>query len=551
MNVILPTGVFNMKRCLSLFLAFLLLLSAAVVPTTAAYEFSVDLPVINIRGNAQSIVDEDGVVVYDFDPSEEAIKACAKRVLPLLLKGFVTNNFDEYYRAFGEEMTKIYYHCQLDENGNAQWGTGIGKEDQDWLAECMQHDWADENGRYAVSGRTYNFDWRLDPLESVDGLNEFINAILVNSGKNKVNLYCNCLGGELLLAYLAKYGADKINGLAFTETVVFGSELVDETFSGRMNIDPNAVVRFMGDEFMEDELRENPVLRTFLNESIILAKQTGVLDGVTKVFMRGLYDKLYEGLTPELCLATFGTWPGYWTLVTKEHYAETKQFIFGKPGSERYEKYAGLIQKLDNWDMQVRQRIPELLQGAMENGTKLGITARYGSQFPPVLQSNDANGDVWVSAKNASLGATVSEIGTTLPESYRARRTAEGFGKYLSPDGQIDASTCAFPDQTWFVKGEPHNNHGVYSEPFWTAFFNYNGMPTVDSFREYPQFLVAVRTNPGTSNTAAFLYPMTEENMHTETYEVDAKEKTFFEKLKFFFEHVRLWFAALVNLLKK
>lgn len=551
MNVILSTGVFNMKRCLSLFLALLLLLSAAVVPTTAAYEFSVDLPVIDIRGNAQSIVDEDGVVVYDFDPSEEAIKACAKRVLPLLLKGFVTNNFDEYYRAFGEEMTKIYYHCQLDENGNAQWGTGISKEAQEGNLRDMQSNYVDENGRYEVSGRTYNFDWRLDPLESVDGLNEFINAILVNSGKKKVNLYCNCLGGEMLLAYVAKYGADKINALCFTETVAFGSELVDDTFSGRMNVDPNAIVRFIGDDFMADEMKEQPVLRTFLNESIILAKQTGVLDGVTKLFMRTLYDKLYEGLTPELCLATFGTWPGYWTLVTKEHYAETKQFIFGKPGSERYEKYAGLIQKLDNWDKQVRQRIPALLQGAMDNGAKLGITVRYGFQFPPVLQSGNLNGDVWVSAKNASLGATVSDIGTTLPESYRTRRTAEGFGKYLSPDGQIDASTCAFPEQTWFVKGAVHNQDGVDSAPFWTAFLNYDGVPTVSTFEQFPQFLVAVRRYPGSTDRTSDLRPMTEENMHTETYEVDAKEKTFFEKLKFFFEHVRLWFAALVNLLKK
>ncbi|MBQ7597648.1 MAG: hypothetical protein IJU56_03615 [Clostridia bacterium] len=540
-----------MKRCLSLFLALLLLLSAAVVPTTAAYEFSVDLPVINIRGNAQSIVDEDGVVVYDFDPSEEAVKACAKRVLPLLLKGFVTNNFDEYYRAFGEEMTKIYYHCQLDENGDPQWGTGIGKEDQDWLAECMQHDWADENGRYEASGRTYNFDWRLDPLESVDGLNEFINAILVNSGKKKVNLYCNCLGGELLLAYLVKYGADKINAFCFTETVAFGSELVDDTFSGRMNVDPNAIVRFIGDDFMADEMKEQPVLRTFLNESIILAKQTGVLDGVTTLFMRTLYDKLYEGLTPELCLATFGTWPGYWTLVTKEHYAETKQFIFGKPGSERFEKYAGLIQKLDNWDKQVRQRIPALLQGAMDNGAKLGITVRYGYQFPPVLQSSNLNGDVWVSAKNASLGATVSDIGTTLPESYRARRKAEGFGNYLSPDGQIDASTCAFPEQTWFVKGAVHNQRGVETKAFWAEFLNYDGMPTVSTFEQFPQFLVSVRRPVDSEEPIFDLRPMTEENMHTETYEVDAKEKTFFEKLKFFFEHVRLWFAALVNLLKK
>ena len=536
-----------MKKFTSLFLA-LLLLSAVVIPIQAEDDQSVEYPVINIRGNAQTIYDEDGVAVYDFDPSPDAIKACAKQVLPLLLKGLVTNNFDEYYRAFGEEMTKIYYHCQLDCNGNPQWGTGISKEEKQSIQVRMQENHADANGRYGISGITYPIDWRLDPLETAKGLDTFIDGILKTSGKKKVNLYCNCLGSELLLAYTAKYGTEKINSLCFTEAVSFGSELVDETFSGRMNVDPNAIVRFIGDDFMAEQLQEQPTLQIFLKESLILAKQTGVLDGVTKLFMRGLYDKLYEGLTPELCLATYGTWPGYWTLVTKDHYAETREFIFGKPGSERYEKYAGLIKKLDNWDVKVRQRIPALLTKAVNDGTRVGITARYGFQFPPVLQSNNVNGDVWVSAKNASLGATVSEIGTTLSAQYIDRRTKEGFGSYISPDCQVDASTCLFPDQTWFVKGVVHNIHAVNTDPLWVEFLNSKEMPTVRNLKGYPQFLVADKNV--TTYKGIELFPMTEENMNTESFEVNAKEKTFFEKVKYFFEHVILWYKALFALLK-
>ena len=93
-----------MKKCLSIFLAALLMFSVFAVSASAeVLEYPVELPVVNIRGNAEEIYDEDGVLVYDFDPSADAVKDCAKRVLPLLLKGFVTNDFDEYYRAFGEE----------------------------------------------------------------------------------------------------------------------------------------------------------------------------------------------------------------------------------------------------------------------------------------------------------------------------------------------------------------------------------------------------------------------------------------------------------------
>lgn len=538
-----------MKKILSLLLAALLLTAVLPLPAHAAFELSTELPVINICGNGQTIYDEDGVAVYDFDPTEDQIKGCAKRVLPVFLKGLVTNDFDEYYRVFGEEIAKIYYHCQLDENGDPMWGTGIGQKGEAELQARMQANHADENGNFDVHGIAYPFDWRLDPLESADGLDAFIDAILARSGKDKVNLSSNCLGGEMLLAYAEKYGTDKINALQFTEAASFGCELVDETFSGRLNIDPDAVVRFMGDDFIASEMKENAALLTFLNETVILAKETGALDDLSTLFMRGLYDRLYEGLVPELCLASFGTWPGYWTLVTKEHYAETRDFIFGQPGSERYEKYAGLIKKLDNWDVRVRQRMPEVLQSAIDNGTKVGISVRYGFQFPPILESNSANGDVWLSAKNASLGATVSDIGTTLPDAYLARRTEEGYGKYLSPDRQIDASTGAFPDYTWYVKDAVHNTKQVYTEALWREFYNYDGIPTVDDLKGWSQFMVVDWQNP--QGGVYPVVPMTEENMNTETFEVNPKEKTFFEKIRYFFEHLILWFKALFRLMEQ
>lgn len=548
-------GDFVMKKCLSIFLAALLMFSVFAVSASAeAFEYPVELPVVNIRGNAEEIYDEDGVLVYDFDPSADAVKDCAKRVLPLLLKGFVTNDFDEYYRAFGEEMAKIYYHCQLDGNGNPQWGTGVSKEKKAENETALAEVAPDENGKFSAHGLTYHFDWRLDPWETVDGLAEYIDRILEKTGKDKINLYCNCLGGELLLAYTAKYGTDKLNSLCYTEVVSFGSELVDDTFSAHFQLDADAAERFAGDDFLASEMKGKQTLRTFLEESLFLAKQTGAFDRLSKTFMDKLYSRLYEGLAPELCLATFGTWPGYWTMVTKEHYAETRDFIFGQPGSERYEEYAGLIQKLDRWDTNVRQHIPELLQSGLDNGTKLGITVRYGFQFPPILESNNINGDVWVSAKNASLGATVADIGTTLSDDYIAERTAAGFGKYISPDKQIDASTCAFPEYTWFIKGAVHNDRNIRNTTaFWQEFMDFDGIPTVDDLNSdtWARFMVAVPTGEGEGKLQA---PMTEENMNTETYTVtppEKKEKTIFEKIMYYLEHLLTWFRLVLSFLKK
>ena len=55
----------------------------------------------------------------------------------------------------------------------------------------------------------------------------------------------------------------------------------------------------------------------------------------------------------------------------------------------------------------------------------------------------------------------------------------------------IDASTCMFPDTTWFIKNMPHVgcNRGSAFAGMLTWLFSQETMPTVFSNPEYPQFL--------------------------------------------------------------
>ena len=532
-------------RVLSLALAVLILLPLCSFFSFAEGGHHTILPCIYFRGNSEPIVDETGTQVYDFDVNMDQIKDLAKTVLPLFLKGLVTNNFDAYYRTFGEEMSKIYDRCRLDESGNPRYGTGISQGNKDANAYEMTHDKADGEGRYDMWCYCFRNDWRLDPLKTVEDVNTYIDAVLAVTGKEKVNLVCKCLGGDLILTYLTVYGWEKINGVGFGSTVAFGGEEVDDMFSGNMNIDPDQVERFVNDRFLQKELKtKNELLYTFLQETVTLAQATGALKRVTSFFMKALYAKLYEGLTPELVLAMYGTWPGYWAMVTPENYQSTRDFIFGKPGSERYTKYAALIEKLDAYDATVRQRIPEVLMGAKNDGVKLAIVSKYGLQMPPILKSADETGDVWATTKRTSLGATTAKIGTTLDPAYVAGRKAVGYGKYISPDNIIDASTCRFPDKTWFLKGLAHDDWWIDENEIMLSVFDYDGNATVDTFERYPQFLVR---NPDGSETCI---PMTEENMNNETYPVNGTAPTFFDNLRTFFTHIGAWFRLLIDLLK-
>ena len=73
-----------------------------------------------------------------------------------------------------------------------------------------------------------------------------------------------------------------------------------------------------------------------------------------------IYKKLVEGVTSALALSTFFTWPTYWTAVAPQDYQDALYYVFGPEGSQKRQEYAGLIEKLDRYDREVRQKLPEI-----------------------------------------------------------------------------------------------------------------------------------------------------------------------------------------------
>lgn len=531
-----------MKKLISVLLAVIMVFGFIVPAFAVPLERRSKYPIVYFRGNSEDIVDEDGNVVYDFDVEGEDIKQIAKKVLPLFAKGYLTNDFDEYYRVFGEEMSKLYDRCMLDGNGDPKYGTGISQAQKDANFTEMNTDYANENGKYSIVSYDFANDWRLDPLKTVDDVDKYIDGILKVTGKEKVSLACKCLGGDLILAYLAKYGTKKIHAVCFGSTVAFGGDLVNDTFSGHMKVNGEGISRFANDVFLKKVfINMDEVIGQFISETASLAYEAGIADGASDVFMKYLYNRLYGGLVPALATATYGTWPGYWTMVTADRYEETKAFVFGDENSEKYQYYSGLIEKLDNYDKVVRQRIPEILKSAEADGVNICIISKYGFQMPPVIESLDEQGDVWTTTRFSSLGATVSKIGTTLSDEYIESRKALGLEKYISPDKQIDASTCVFPEYTWFIKNAVHDDWTKEEDWIITTVCGSDERITVDSIDERPQFLVYDRENDKVS-------PMTKENEKTESYDVDQKPKN---KLLSALTALFKWFTVLNQLIKR
>lgn len=565
-----------MKRIIKKSVAFLLVLTiimsigavAASAKTTEWISQSLsDIPVIRISGDGEKLVDEDGNKVFHYkdfasildngdeedDDNTEIIESVANVLMPFLVDGLLNDNWDPYYKNLQKEIGEIFENSLLDKDGNAQYGTGLRAERVEKMNNVRHNDqyWltADGTKYYAHDRYWFYYDWRLDPIETAGELKSYIDDILASTGCTEVGIVASCLGTNVVTAYLAVYpdhAKKHIRGVAYDGSVVGGAEMLSEAISGKFNIDAAAINRTLKDcgaigMFNVDD---------FINTTLEMLDRTGVLDAVIGKGKDWIYYKLVEGVTSALALSTFYTWPNYWACVSPEDYDTAIYYVFGPEGSEKRTEYAGLIAKLDNYNKLVRQRIPEILTATVENGINFGVISKYGFQTLPICETNYLVSDQFASVGRSSFGATTGTIYNDLSDEYIASRVEAGFGKYISPDGQIDASTCLFPDSTWFIKGSSHSNWSDWELRLLYDIASSEQKVTTENSCWPSQFVVYSYTNPDEDSDGE-IETMTTENCDTENWEADERLDNPTNKYGKIFVAVTSLLKWLMELIKK
>lgn len=541
-----------MKRFISVFLSVVLVFSliSPAFSWVDVNETKSQIPVIRISGDGEALYDADGNKIFHYrdlaklvsgesgKDNSELYKSMAESLLPALAKGLATDNWDDLYAGLETEISKIFANSLLDENGNVTNNSGLSQSRKEQMQNKRNNSQMGDKGYFAWNDYWFHYDWRLDPMETADVFNSFIKDIKRTTGCEKVGIAATCLGTNVVMAYVSKYGVEDIQGIGFDGSVVGGAEILSEVICAKFDVAPPALMRILRDVeglglFSIDE---------FIMETIDMLVQTGLLEGVISTTENIFYDKLVEGTTSALALSTFYTWPNYWACVSSEDYESAKYYVFGEEGSEKRVKYAGLIEKLDNYDKEVRRRIPELIQKIKDGGANFGVISKYGYQIIPICASSDMVADQFASVKRSSFGATTPSVYETLSDEYIAQRVSEGKGHYISPDKLIDASTCLTPDSTWFIKGSSHSNWTTYELKILYEVASADRQLTVNDF-PYSQFMVY-------DTKADSLVPMTEENCHTENWDADPdiyKPTSFFDKLNVAFNALVRWFKLLID----
>ena len=458
-----------MKKMISVLLV-LSMLFAVMVPMASVYAANERTPIVYIRGNGDGIYYEDGTLcVAQFEElsfggddgrdKDTIVETVVNILKPFVLEGMLFDKWDNYGRAIYEELKPLFPDAGLDYDGNPTKGTGVHYQTMADSIAASKSAWS-----YNVnSAYLFAYDWRLSPYDHVDRLHEYVLQILKTTGQDQVSMYCRCMGGSLMAAYLERYGhLGHIKNVIFCDSLQNESTLFSKLFSGQIEFDAKTVERYAGQVdflgktgdgvgFEFTDMLYEIVFKTmdFFNQITVTDK---ALDGI-----EALYERLAKALMPAL-LHAFGmaTQVNYWTEVNENDMDAALDLVYGEEGSELRTKYAGLIEKIQYYREHVSSDLDGFYDKLEENGIHYGFIAKYGFMNMPLIKDADLLSDSLVSLTHCTFGATTAPVGKTLSEEYLAGVSEEN-RKYIAPDKQVDLSTCRVPDRTWILKNAHHD----------------------------------------------------------------------------------------------
>lgn len=496
-----------MKKFLSLILSALIIFTVAIPAFAVTDEGK--LPVIYIYGkqntpvykldeNGNWLLDEKGNRVQADNVNtplgmtrEEYILTQVEPVIKELVPAFLTDDYSKYIDTLVDAFRPVYEDSVLNKDGTSS-NTAI-----DW-------DYSVQQPTVGAGGLKYyyfRYDWRYSPYDTADKLHQFVEYVCAKEKVEKVNIHARCYGSNVAMAYIAKSEAGayntpfRINNLALNTTPIAGYIVVGALMSGSLVFNPDTMDRYITLYLNGNDIFEDPTMEMLAVTLISVTNQIKLL-GFGLDIVQGIYDKIADEVVPALALVSYGTFPSYWSMIGDKYYEKAKKMVFKTTAAEG--EYAEFIKKIDAYHSLLGKMDPEtgkylyelVLERCKEKfGMKTCILAKYGYQSFPFFENSEMSGDARGTVTELSLGA----LGNVINETFTAKelesiKALDGYDeKYLSPDKQVYAGTCLFPDTTWFSKNLRHMDL-LQIDPIVTEFFLSDGTLTVHSDERYPQF---------------------------------------------------------------
>lgn len=465
------------------------IICAAVIFATPAVSFSLDAdekcscghsPIVYIIGRTDIYDDPtspDRKVIPSI--SADALMPEIKNILPEWAKAVFLNQWEPFNKKALNMLMKYFEGYAVNTDGTVTNGTGVVFR---WNESSLSKNHTSGNPY------TYRFEYdaRISPMIIADDLNGFIEAVKRVTGHDKVSIICRCVGANYAFAYLYKYqeptdysGLDR---LVIYDTSLNGIELLEDALSGNIDYNNYASKLFLDNLSLSTG---NELIDKLIAPTLEMIRETYGMD-ITTWAVQNFYNHIKDTLIVDFLRQSFGTSPGWFSMVN-DNYEEAKDYIFCKEGDE--ETYSAIIEQIDDFHYNVQARSVEMIEDMQSCGVDVFNICKYGFTTYPFNESNAYLNDDLIGLEKQSFGATCSMVDSTLGRSYIAERTADGFGRYIAPDGQLDASTALLRDRTWYIKFYPHNSFYDTMNPLLNKLCR-GDIDSVDSDPDWGQFLV-------------------------------------------------------------
>ncbi|MBQ7101092.1 MAG: hypothetical protein IJN81_05620 [Clostridia bacterium] len=394
------------------------------------------------------------------------VKLIAKLLVPLV-SVIVTKDYDAFADKLIPAVAEVFGPLANAENGDSTADITTKEE----LPTDPTHGF--EYSYY------FGYDFRADPLVVAKDLDAYIDHVLELTGHEKVRLRASSMGGVMTMAYFEQFGCEKVKSVIFQNCPISGTAVAGDLYCGRLEINEDSLYRY-GATALPTIMDEG--LANFLMILISGLKYSGILGALIDAVNR-VVDNCAGRVFDELLIPVFKANCGIWSFVPDEYYLDAKAFMLGDNPNEELEA------RIDYYHYNVQCKAGEILNGVLDSGVPVMIVSAYGVQRTPLVPTWHNDSDGTVDLKYSSVGATAAYLGESLGEGY-VQKVNDGHD-HISPDNHIDASTCALPDNTWFVKDMMHcTTHDGHGE-FYRWFFENDDNADLNVFsnKDYPQFL--------------------------------------------------------------
>lgn len=464
-----------MKKAISLILALSMTFSLCTLAFAEQNECNGDCgytPIVYVPGFGAGIYlnpeSEDRTAVYP-PSSSDILKAIPDFFFAIF--GIAMGNESLFGRAAVRAANKLLGNITCDENGIPLKNTSIKPFE---YPEIDYHQIITDD----VTDRTFDFeyDWRLSPIDNAADLKDFIEYIKKLTGHKNVSIICHSQGNTVVATYLELYGNEGIEKIAFLSPAFQGISILGSLYRKEADLSDKAdQLKFFVESVMGESAGTDAV-------SVILGTLnfTGFTDGLLKFLQKYLtsqFDLIYD----ECLVPAFGNLAGTWSFVPDEYFDDAVEAMF------EGRKNAPILEKIRYYHDNVQVKLPEILEETMDNGTGIIICAGYNISTIPVSLTPTVHSDFLIDTKYMSIGATCAPLGETLGENYV--QAVDCGHNHVSADMIIDASTCAFPEYTWFFSGISHSVFPAGYLKFIDTFFLAENEVNVHTYEEYPQFM--------------------------------------------------------------